>query len=233
MQFDSGRDVTVSGAVGRVARALVALGPSSTADVAAHLGFSTVVVGRHFETLREAGWVSSSDHAPYGPAALANRVRRRGRPARVWTLTPQGQRELAGHPEHAAQQLHHAVTFISERLGHEGVKAFAQETGRQHAARWSQAGVHDSSTLARALDADGYAAMVTNLADGHGEQLCQHHCPIRDVAVEHPEFCEAETRAISEVLGRNVVRLETIARGGHVCTTLIPNQPTRKEGVAV
>lgn len=217
----------------RVARALVTLGPSSTADVATHLGFSTVVVGRHLDTLREAGWVASSEQAPYGPAALASRVRRRGRPARVWTLTPQGQRELAGRPEQAAHQLRHAVAFINDHLGAAGVRAFADEVGRNHVKRWRDTGVVDTVSLVAALDDDGYAAMVTTLADGQGQQLCQHNCPIRDVAQDHPEFCEAETRAISEVLGRNVVRLETISRGGHVCTTLIPNQPTRKEGVAI
>ncbi|NDB19084.1 MAG: hypothetical protein EB027_07495 [Actinobacteria bacterium] len=42
------------------------------------------------------------------------------------------------------------------------------------------------------------------------------------VARAYPEFCEAETKAISEVLGRNVVRLSTIGGGGHICTTLVP-----------
>lgn len=216
----------------RVARALLAVGPSPAADLAAELGFSSVLVGRHLESLREAGWVTCSEQAPYGPAALTTRARRRGRPARVWTLTPLGRRELAGHGEHAVGHLQQAVEFINTRLGAAGVRDFAEAWSQRHAQRWRDSGVHDAESLAEALESDGFAAMATPLADGHGVQLCQHNCPIREVAQQHPEFCEAETRAIAEVLGRNVVRLETMARGGHVCTTLIPDQLTRKEGVA-
>ena len=216
----------------RVARTLLAVGPSPAAELAAELGFSSVLVGRHLESLREAGWVTCSEQAPYGPAALASRARRRGRPARVWTLTPLGRRELAGHGEQAVGHLQQAVDFIHSRLGAEGVRDFADELSQRHAQRWRDSGVQDAQTLARALESDGFAAMATPLADGHGVQLCQHNCPIREVAAQHPEFCEAEARAMAQVLGRNVVRLETMARGGHVCTTLIPDQLTRKEGVA-
>lgn len=219
----------VSGAVMRIARALLTRGPSSTADLAAHLGVSSVLAGRHLETLREAGWVTCSDHAPYGPAALTHRVRRRGRPARVWSLTHLGRRELAGHPGEAVTTLRQAVEFIDLRLGADGVREFADAVGQQHAQRWQDAGAHDAASLADVLGTEGFAAIVTPVADGTAVQLCQHHCPIREVAAEHPEFCEAETKAIAAVLGRNVVRLETMARGGHVCTTLIPDQPTRKE----
>jgi len=223
----------VSGAAVRIARVLVVLGPSTAADIAADLGFSSVVVGRHLETLREAGWVAYSERAPYGPAALGSKVRRRGRPARMWALTQVGRRELAGHPDRAVGHLSQAVAFIDARMGAQGVREFAAEVGRSHAQAWRSAGVDDIDSLVAALDADGYAAMATALADGQGTQLCQHNCPIREVAQQFPDFCEAETRALAEVLGRNVVRLETMARGGHVCTTLIPNQPTRMEGVAI
>jgi len=56
-----------------------------------------------------------------------------------------------------------------------------------------------------------------------GEQLCQQHCPVSHVAHEFPELCEAETAAISRMLGRHVQRLATIAHGDGVCTTCIPD----------
>jgi predicted ArsR family transcriptional regulator len=55
-----------------------------------------------------------------------------------------------------------------------------------------------------------------------GPQLCQQHCPVAHVAHEFPQLCEAETELISEVLGRHVQRLATIAHGDGVCTTCIP-----------
>jgi len=57
----------------------------------------------------------------------------------------------------------------------------------------------------------------------HGEEICQHHCPVAHVAAEFPEICEAETEIFSQVLGTHVQRLATIAHGDGVCTTFVPN----------
>jgi predicted ArsR family transcriptional regulator len=85
--------------------------------------------------------------------------------------------------------------------------------------------------LAQVLSKEGYAASVRDLplvhlgasATGSGEQLCQQHCPVSHVAHEFPQLCEAETEAISKVLGTHVARLATIAHGDGVCTTCIPS----------
>jgi len=74
--------------------------------------------------------------------------------------------------------------------------------------------------IAEALTGEGYLANVEHA--GGGLQICQHHCPVAHVAAEFPELCEAETRALAKVLGRNVQRLATIARGDGVCTTHVP-----------
>ena len=70
----------------------------------------------------------------------------------------------------------------------------------------------------------GFAASVSE--SPMGEQLCQQHCPVAHVAHEFPQLCEAETEAISRVLGRHVQRLATIAHGDGVCTTSIPHTRT-------
>ena len=77
--------------------------------------------------------------------------------------------------------------------------------------------------LARVFSDEGYAASVRELPVV-GEQLCQQHCSIAHVAHEIPQLCEAETAAISRVLGSHVQRLATIAHGDGVCTTCIPHQ---------
>ena len=77
-----------------------------------------------------------------------------------------------------------------------------------------------TEALAQFLTAEGYAASV--LARAHGEELCQHHCPIAHVASQFPQLCEAETQAFSRLLGTHVQRLATIAHGDGVCTTYIP-----------
>ena len=45
---------------------------------------------------------------------------------------------------------------------------------------------------------------------------------MRHVATEFRQFCDAETEAISRLLGVHVQRLATLAGGEHVCTTFIP-----------
>ncbi|MEY3214849.1 MAG: hypothetical protein RLZZ82_83, partial [Actinomycetota bacterium] len=53
---------------------------------------------------------------------------------------------------------------------------------------------------------------------------------IAHVAAEFPQLCEAETEALSKVLGTHVQRLATIAHGDGVCTTFIPKaQPARNQ----
>ena len=70
----------------------------------------------------------------------------------------------------------------------------------------------------------GYAASIE--VRPMGEELCQHHCPIAHVASEFPQLCEAETEALSRLLGTHVQRLATIAHGDGVCTTFIPTPQT-------
>ena len=75
------------------------------------------------------------------------------------------------------------------------------------------------------MSRQGFAASTRPVAEGTplaGVQLCQGHCPVQHVAASHPEFCEAERAAFSEVLGVHVQRLASLAHGDHVCTTFIP-----------
>ncbi len=82
-----------------------------------------------------------------------------------------------------------------------------------------------------ALRADGFAASTRPVQGGPaGIQLCQGHCPVKHVAEEFPQLCDAETDAFSRLLGVHVQRLSTLARGQHVCTTFVPvpTLPQRK-----
>src|SRR5699024_5531909 len=42
-------------------------------------------------------------------------------------------------------------------------------------------------------------------------QLCQGHCPIREIAAAHPVFCQEETKMIGRLLDVDVRRLSTQA----------------------
>lgn len=82
--------------------------------------------------------------------------------------------------------------------------------------------------LAMLFSADSFAGFTrlvgrdNPLLAMQSTQLCQGHCPIREIAGAHPVFCEEETEMISRLLHVDVRRLSTQAAGAHVCTTHVP-----------
>ena len=122
---------------------------------------------------------------------------------------------------------------MSAQSGEHLVKAFAQSRADDIERKASVAiakRANKSEALATFLTDQGYAASVESRP--LGEQLCQHHCPIAHVAAEFPQLCEAETEALSRILGTHVQRLATIAHGDGVCTTYIPKREKSTAGKA-
>ena len=125
-----------------------------------------------------------------------------------------------------------ALRFIAEHVGADAVGEFARERSAELEARYAAQlpargeGVRaQASALASALSVDGFAASIRPVGAGlplAGVQLCQGHCPVLQVAAEFPVFCDAELDAFSRLLGVQVQRQTTLAKGEHVCTTFIP-----------
>lgn len=170
--------------------------------------------------LQDTGLVQALDRAPFGPDPDP----RRGRPSQVFTLTTAGRAACDQAYDTLALE---ALRFMAERDGREAVAAFAAEradrivSGVTRRVDGVPVSVHD---IADHLSDQGFAATVEPLSH-EGAQLCMHHCPVVDAAGEFPELCEAETAALSAVLGRHVTRLATLAHGDGICTTVIPNGP--------
>jgi predicted ArsR family transcriptional regulator len=204
-----------SGAV-RVARVLLQDGPTTAPALAESLGLSTQAVRRHLDQLLDEGLLESSERPPFGPRP----TRGRGRPPRVYYLTESGRDVFEQSYDDLAVA---ALRFMAAHGGEEQIEAFARSRAEGMAQRYAGS---DLTALAEQMTADGYAATVVDSADGQPAQLCQHHCPVGHVAEEFPQLCEAETEAIGRILGRNVIRLATIAHGDGVCTTAIaPEAP--------
>jgi predicted ArsR family transcriptional regulator len=200
-----------------VARSILENGPSTAAALSEKLGFTPAGIRRHLDALVADGVLEARD--PH--AAL---IRGRGRPSKVFVMTDNGREKF----EHSYDDLAvAALKFMSAQVGEQSIKAFAEsraddiiKKGTAFIGKKS----HKSEALAGFLSEQGYAASVA--VKTHGEEICQHHCPIAHVAAEFPQLCEAETRAFSELLGTHVQRLATIAHGDGVCTTFIP-KPAR------
>lgn len=205
-----------SGTRERVLRLVVEEGPVSVLELARDLDLTPAGVRRHIVALEEEGRVTVHDAAVPGAP-------QRGRPARRWVATSRGQAALATSYADLAEALLDHLAAIG---GPEAVRAFATRRADELGARLDVDPAADLrervGELATALGSEGYAATVRPAPGTAAVQLCQGHCPIRDVAARYPQLCEAETALFSEVLGVHVQRLATLAAGDHVCTTHVP-----------
>ena len=196
-----------SGTRERVLALLLELGPSTAATLGERLGLTQAGIRRHLDALVADGAVTTRE--------ARRRVVARGRPARLYALTDAGH---AAGPSRYDDLAVAALRFMAP----DQRRAFAASREAELEQRYAHvtAAADPVAALAEAMSEDGYAAGVSQ--QGTGVQLCQHHCPVQHVAAEFPQLCDAETSAISKVLGVHVQRLATIAHGDGVCTTFIP-----------
>ncbi|MCW2796496.1 helix-turn-helix domain-containing protein [Nocardioides sp.] len=200
----------------RVVRSILDNGPSTAAALAERLQLTPAAVRRHLDQLHDEGALEARE-----PRSLASRGR--GRPAKVFALTETGRDGFDQQYDDLAAQ---ALRFVAETGGDTAVREFATRRvafieERFEGVQAEHPELSPAQVLATVFTDEGYAASVRELPVV-GEQLCQQHCPVSHVAHEFPQLCEAETEAISRVLGRHVQRLATIAHGDGVCTTCIP-----------
>ncbi|HEY3437106.1 MAG TPA: winged helix-turn-helix transcriptional regulator [Actinotalea sp.] len=203
----------------RILRLVVEEGPVSVHDLARDLDLTAAGVRRHVAALEEDGLITVHTVAAHGQP-------RRGRPARRYVATDRGQASLSSAYADLATD---ALAFLARLAGDEAVEAFAAQQVadlEKHLLRAIDSSSDDVAarveSLAAGLAAQGYAASARPVPGGRAVQLCQGHCPVRDVAAQFPQLCEAETRLFSQLLGVHVQRLSTLAAGGHVCTTHVP-----------
>lgn len=210
----------------RVLSLIVSAGPITASTLATELGVTPAAIRRHISALLLDGHIE--DHEPAG-----RRMRGRGRPARSFVATSEGQQALASAYAEVAVD---AMGFL-RNAGE--LEAFVESKAAQLEADLRLAVPKDApievrvQALSDALGKRGFATSVRPGPGGYTVQLCQGHCPIQSIAQAAPEWCEAEARTFSRILDVHVQRLSTLARGAHVCTTTIPvATATLKEGRA-
>lgn len=201
-----------------VVQSIMEHGPSTAAQLATRLKLTPAAIRRHLGDLLEGNHLKSSEERVYGS-------RSRGRPAKVFALTDTGRGDFHQAYDELAID---ALKFLAETGGPEAVERFAQARMADVRRRFYEI-VEANPEMSRvealsvSLNADGYVASSVPVRSG--KQLCQHHCPVAHVAQEFPQLCQAETELFSELLGRHVQRLATIAEGDGVCTTHVPRSP--------
>lgn len=212
----------------RVLRGVLNHGPVSAASLGELLSLTPAAVRRHLDALEQANMIEVASLKQYGAGA--------GRPARRYVIAPQGHGRLGNDYLMIARN---ALEMLRDTVGESALETFASARAAEMEARYRpvvEAAGEDvaarAQALAEAMSRDGFVttAQITEppagrLAPGKllaSIQLCQGHCPIRDLAEDFQVFCEQETGIISDLLGVDVRRLSTMAGGAHVCTTHVP-----------
>ena len=212
----------------RVRSAISEHGPITAAQLGAMMDLTPAAMRRHLDALIADGLIEER----VAPSAGA---KRRGRPARAYVLTEAGHQTLSDSYDVLANQVLDQLVRIGGEAALEQVaRARAVEIAQAVRPAVEAAGDDPDAravALAKALSRQGFAASTRPVAQETplaGIQLCQGHCPVQHVAAKHPQFCEAEAEAFSEVLGIHVQRLASLAHGDHVCTTFVPTITTNR-----
>ena len=212
----------------RVLRGVLNHGPVSAANLGELLSLTPAAVRRHLDALEQANMIEVAPLKQYGAGA--------GRPARRYVIAPQGHERLGNDYLLIARN---ALEMLRDTVGESALEAFASARAAEMEARYRpvvEAAGDDvaarAKALAEAMSRDGFVATAQFTEPPAGRkvpehflasiQLCQGHCPVRDLAEDFQVFCEQETWIISDLLGVDVRRLSTMAGGAHVCTTHVP-----------
>lgn len=221
----------------RLIEAISAHGPITARRLAERFGLTSAAVRRHLAALEADGTIAEHE------MTIAHRGR--GRPSKAFVLSASAHGSLPGGYDElavlAVQELarlggDEATRDLADRRVADWQQAVAAKVAAREAAGESVSLSRRLELLAELLTERGYATTVRPLtvplpATGSGPggtrtlvtaQLCHGHCPVLDVAADHPELCEAETRVIARIIGAPVQRLATLAQGAHACTTHIP-----------
>ncbi|MGQ7788623.1 helix-turn-helix transcriptional regulator [Nesterenkonia sp. PF2B19] len=221
-QVDAGRDGDGTTRE-RVLQLVVEEGPISAAALGRRLDLTAAAVRRHLDAMTEQGIVEIKN--------VTSRRKGAGRPSRRYVISQEGQQVLGDDYLGLARR---ALDVLGDAVGDEAPRALAEAYFAGHEDRYRQhlAGIDDlderAERLAELFSEDGFAGFTRKVGRDNpllamqSTQLCQGHCPVREIAEAHPVFCEEETEMISRLLEVDVRRLSTQAAGAHVCTTHVP-----------
>jgi predicted ArsR family transcriptional regulator len=168
----------------------------TVAELAGHLGLSSMGVRRHVDALAKSGLVERQD----------SRIRRLGRPAAGWRLTDAGLELFPRRYEDFALEM---LDDIAETGGPEAVVAVlatrtAKDVPRYRAAMAGASDLQEKvRRLAQIRDDAGYLAEA-GASEDSAQVLVEHNCAVHHLAERHPAVCSQELELFRTVLGPDV-----------------------------
>ena len=185
-------------------------GPQDAGALAEPLGITAMAVRQHLYAMAAEGLVTHE----------AER-RGKGRPVKLWRLTPDADRFF---PDGHAELTTALITALREAFGEAGVEKLMAARSAQQVADYA-ARIDEKKPLAKRLAAlaqlrteEGYMAAVEPAEDG-GFLLVENHCPICSAAAACSGLCQAELEVFRRVLGPEVQveRSDHILAGARRC----------------
>jgi predicted ArsR family transcriptional regulator len=195
-------------------RAIVKLlktdGPIDSAQLARHLGVTTMAVRQHLYALQKEGLVTSEERS--GPV---------GRPSKFWQLTREADRLF---PDAYAELNVALIDALQDTFGAEGLnRVLSARCARQRSDYAKRIRPTDPlqkklSELAFVRTEEGYMAEVRDEGEGN-YLLVENHCPICAAANTCQGFCTTELELFRSILGPgvSVERVEHIVSGDKRC----------------
>jgi predicted ArsR family transcriptional regulator len=200
---------------------LKSLGEAQAETLARRLRISVQAVRQRLERLLAENLVAFTDQA-----------RGRGRPRRIWSLTPH-----AGSlfPDTHAQLTVDLIGTIRSELGEAAFTKLLERRTREITAVYRTKLDREPSVsrklemLAEMRTAEGYMARVEELPD-ESYLLIEDHCPICAAATTCQGFCSVELQVFQNLLGREwrIDRRDHLLAGGRRCTYQIARVPVRR-----
>lgn len=190
---------------------LKSLGEAQAETVATRLGITVQAVRQRLDRLLDENLVEFSDQ-PRG----------RGRPRRIWSLTPKA---TSLFPDTHAQLTVDLIGTIRSELGEKAFGRLLQRRSEGIAVSYRHRLAREPdmagklAALADIRSAEGYMARLEELP-GEGYLLVEDHCPICAAATVCQGFCNVELEVFRGLLdeGWQIERQDHLLSGARRCT---------------
>jgi len=194
-----------------ILNALKKLGESRADDLAAPLGLTAMAVRQHLYQLQDEGAVT-----------CISKASGRGRPAKLWLLTPKA--DVYFQDAHRDLSLD-LIDSIKTVLGDDALETLIAHRSQKQAETY-RAAISAGNNLPEKLNllagersSEGYMADVAETEDG-GFSFIENHCPICEAAKACSGLCAKELEVFKELFGTGVIveREEHLLAGARRCS---------------
>ena len=188
-------------------------GEADVASLAEQLGISGVAVRQHLAAMERDG-------------KIAQRSVRRpvGRPAKLYRLTEVADQAF---PQASARVALDLLRHLERMKGPEAVEKLLQARLRdlqkryQERLKGARSWAKKLRILAEIRESEGYLCDSESAPPAEakgGLRLVEHHCPLSDLARQHPAVCRYELELFKRLLGEpNLRRVDHLGSGGRAC----------------